>query len=67
LSAQGIVVKNRRPDLREIVDETFRGTNGRVAILVCGPQGMGRQVKREVGRWIKRGKNVYFHSEEFGL
>jgi len=28
---------------------------------------MGAQVRREVGRWVRKGKSVYFHSEEFGL
>jgi predicted ferric reductase len=68
LEEQGVIIKHRRPDLRDIVDEVFsHGQSGRVAVLVCGPTGMGAQVRREVGRWVKKGKNVYFHSEEFGL
>jgi NAD(P)H-flavin reductase len=68
LEEQGVQIKHRRPDLRDIVDETFsHGQSGKVAVLVCGPPGMGAQVRREVGRWVKKGKNVYFHSEEFGL
>lgn len=68
LEEMGVQIKHRRPDLRDIVDETFsHGQNGRVAILVCGPPGMGAQVRREVRRWVKKGKDVYFHSEEFGL
>jgi hypothetical protein len=68
LEEEGVNIKHRRPDLRDIVDETFGGgQSGRVAVLVCGPSGMGAQVRREVGRWIRKGKSVYFHSEEFGL
>ncbi|TID24397.1 hypothetical protein E2P81_ATG02700 [Venturia nashicola] len=68
LEEQGMQIKYRRPDLRDLVDETFgQGQTGKVAVLVCGPPGMGAQVRREVGRWVKKGKNVYFHSEEFGL
>jgi hypothetical protein len=64
---QGIAVKHNRPDLREIVDETFNGHVGKVAVLVCGPVGMGTQLRYEVGRWVKRGKNVYYHAEIFGM
>jgi ferredoxin-NADP reductase len=64
---QGIVVKHNRPDLREIVDEAFSGHVGKVAVLVCGPVGMGRQLRHEVGRWVKRGKDIYYHAEIFGF
>ncbi|QDS73686.1 hypothetical protein FKW77_002988 [Venturia effusa] len=68
LEETGVQIKHRRPDLRDLVDETFgHGQSGRVAVLVCGPPGMGAQVRREVGRWVQKGKNVFFHSEEFGL
>jgi hypothetical protein len=64
---QGIVIKHNRPNLREVVDETFSGHVGNIAVLVCGPVGMGRQLRFEVGRWVKRGKSVYYHAEIFGL
>ena len=60
-------MQNGRPDFRAIVDEVF-SHNGRerVAILVCGPSGMGASVRREVGRWVWKGRDVFWHAEEFG-
>lgn len=56
-----------RPDLRRIVDETFRlGKKERVAVLVCGPEGMARELRRYVGRWVEAGREVWFHDESFG-
>lgn len=56
-----------RPDLTRVVDETFRlGAGERVAVLVCGPRGMGREVRRAVGKWVGRGREVWWHEEGFG-
>lgn len=43
----------------------------KVAVLVCGPVGMGAALRREVGRWVRRGRregqwDVFWHNEEFG-
>lgn len=58
---------NGRPDFGAIIDEAFSyDGRERVAILVCGPRGMGASVRREVTRWIWKGRNVFWHSEEFG-
>ena len=56
-----------RPDFRAIVDEVF-SYNGRdrVALLVCGPNGLGASVRSEVGRWVRKGRDVFWHGEEFG-
>ncbi len=56
-----------RPDFRSMVDEVF-SYNGRdrVAVLVCGPSGMGASVRSEVGRWVWKGRDVFWHGEEFG-
>ena len=56
-----------RPDFRAIVDEVF-SYNGRerVAVLVCGPSAMGTSVRSEVGRWVWKGRDVFWHGEEFG-
>ena len=61
------IMKDGRPDFRAIVDEVF-SYDGResVAVLVCGPSGMGSSVRREVGRWVWRGRDVFWHGEEFG-
>ena len=58
-----------RPNLRTIVDTTFSTgapADDKVAILVCGPNGMGRSLRKEVGRWVQKGREVWWHSEEFG-
>ncbi len=61
------VAKEGRPDLKTIVDEIFQvNANERVAVLVCGPTGMGKSLRREVGRWVARGRDVFWHTEEFG-
>ena len=61
---------NHRPDIPNIVDQTFTysciGNEGRVAVLVCGPKGLERSVRREVGRWVGKGRDVFWHAEEFG-
>lgn len=45
----------------------------RVAVLVCGPVGMGAALRAQVGRWVRRGRgrdgepwDVFWHNEEFG-
>ena len=71
LGAGGVAfVKYGRPDLRGVIDEVF-GKEGRskgverVAVLVCGPQGLGRDLRREVGKWVWRGRDVFWHEESF--
>ncbi|KAH6677409.1 ferric reductase-like protein like transmembrane component [Halenospora varia] len=57
-----------RPDLKKIVDEVFRyGNEERVAVLVCGPVEMSREVRKYVGWWVmERGRDVWWHDEGFG-
>ncbi|OIW27026.1 hypothetical protein CONLIGDRAFT_621163 [Coniochaeta ligniaria NRRL 30616] len=63
-----IPVENlRRPDLQMIVDDVFQGgSHGRIAVVVCGPAQMARDVRKAVGFWIKLGRDVWFHDENFG-
>lgn len=57
----------KRPDLRRIVDETFRkGGEERVAVVVCGPAGMARELRGHVGDWVATGREVFWHDEGFG-
>jgi NAD(P)H-flavin reductase len=57
----------RRPDLKKIVDDTFRlGGEERVAVLVCGPEEMARDLRQHVGYWVMRGRSVWWHNETFG-
>jgi len=56
-----------RPNLRTVVDNTFRhGLEERVAVLVCGPAEMARELREHVGRWVTQGRNVWWHDESFG-
>ena len=60
-------VRAGRPDLRAVVDDVFDvDADDRVAVLVCGPKGMGVALRKEVGRWVGSGRDVFWHSEEFG-
>lgn len=56
-----------KPNLRKIVDETFKhGNEERIAVLVCGPAQMARELRTHVGRWVEKGRDVFFHDESFG-
>ncbi|KAK1783291.1 ferric reductase like transmembrane component-domain-containing protein [Copromyces sp. CBS 386.78] len=60
--------RRTRPDLKKVVDEVFgHGPEERVAILVCGPTKIGKQVRRQVGRYVREGREVWFHNEGFGF
>ena len=67
LADAGVTLRYSRPVLRELVDQAFTGHVERVAVLVCGPPGMGQQGRRDVGRWVRKGKEVFWHNEAFGL
>ena len=57
-----------RPDLKKIVDEVFQqGLEEKVAVLVCGPSSMARELRKHVGSWVGRGREVFWHNESFGL
>ncbi len=62
-------VRKGRPDIPAIVDEIFalsRGGEERVAVLVCGPSGLGASVKKELGGWLAKGRDIFWHAEDFG-
>lgn len=55
-----------RPDLKEIVGDAFQqGLEERVAVMFCGPNEMGRELRRHVGVWVRKGRVVFWHSESF--
>lgn len=61
------ITSKQRPHLGAIVDSVFRkGKGERVAVLVCGPAGMARELRRDVGKWVGKGRDVWFHDESFG-
>ncbi|KAI1385393.1 metalloreductase Fre8 [Hypoxylon trugodes] len=56
----------KRPNLRKIVDDIFRqGVEDRVAVLVCGPEEMARELRSYVGTWVHKGRDVWWHNENF--
>lgn len=67
LSGRAASNSRKRPDLKKIVDDTFRmGSEERVAVLVCGPGDMGTGLRGYVRPWAMKGRNVWFHNETFG-
>ncbi|KAF7943429.1 hypothetical protein EAE96_011355 [Botrytis aclada] len=67
LASSSSNAKYSRPDLRAIVDGTFfQGLEERVAVLVCGPTGMARELREHVGKWVEKGREVWWHDEGFG-
>lgn len=56
----------RRPDLQKVVNDVFRqGQGERVAILVCGSEGMAREMRKHAGNWVRQGREVWWHNENF--
>lgn len=58
----------KRPDFERIIDTAFRhGLEESVAVLVCGPSQMAKDIRANVSPWVKRGRQVWWHNESFGL
>ncbi|KAK4203511.1 putative ferric reductase transmembrane component [Triangularia verruculosa] len=58
----------QRPDLRRVVDEVFgHGLEEKVAVVVCGPEEMARELREYVGVWVRKGRMVWWHKEGFGF
>lgn len=56
-----------RPNLRSFVEKTFlESAEQRVAVLVCGPAEMARELREHVREWVCRGRDVWWHDESFG-
>lgn len=61
------IARKGRPDLKTIVDHIFEhDSNDRVAVLVCGPLGMGKSLRRQIWGWVQKAREVFWHNEEFG-
>ncbi|MCJ1389524.1 hypothetical protein MMC18_002381 [Xylographa bjoerkii] len=59
-------IKYGRPQMKSVVEKIcMRNESQRVAVLVCGPATLGRDVRREVGKWIWKGQEVWWHEEQF--
>ncbi|KZM21323.1 oxidoreductase [Ascochyta rabiei] len=58
----------QRPDFQRIVDQIFvKNHYKRIAVVVCGPVPMSQDLRQAVGVWVKKSKDIWFHSESFGL
>ncbi|KAK7422022.1 hypothetical protein QQZ08_009671 [Neonectria magnoliae] len=56
-----------RPNFEKIVDDTFKtAPNEKVAVLVCGPAQMARELRRCITPWVMKGRDVWWHNESFG-
>jgi NAD(P)H-flavin reductase len=60
-------VRFGRPDIPWLVGRSFARVKGKIAVLVCGPRTLSRQLREEVGTHVVSGRDVYWHEEEFGL
>lgn len=57
----------RRPDIKKIIDGAFKqGASERVAVIVCGPRGLGRAARKAVTPWVGKGREIFWHEEAFG-
>ncbi|CAG9941318.1 unnamed protein product [Clonostachys rosea f. rosea IK726] len=57
----------KRPDVKRIIDDAFRKDNqGSVAVMVCGPAEMAKDVRDAVRPWVMRDRRVHWHNEAFG-
>ncbi|EME87388.1 uncharacterized protein MYCFIDRAFT_108114, partial [Pseudocercospora fijiensis CIRAD86] len=67
-ATNGLSLRVGRPDVAQAVQDVFtQGRTERVGVVVCGPRGLSRNVRKEVGRWVKQGRDVWFWEEVFGL
>ncbi len=63
-----LVENHGRPDLQQIVDEVFQqNPQEKVAVVVCGPTAIIRDLRKAVGLWVKMGRDVWFNSESFSF
>lgn len=67
-----VKIHQGRPNLKYILDDVFTNIDEtseneklKVAVLVCGPTEMGRNLRKGVGMWAKRGIDVFWHNEGF--
>lgn len=63
----GLNVQYGRPRLDAIVSECFAVAGSRVAVLACGPNDMTVELRKNIGKWVKRGRDAFWHAEAFGL
>lgn len=63
-----ICLRAGRPDLAMAVEQVFsHGGAEKVAIFVCGPKSLSRNLRGHVRPWVMKGRDVWFWDEAFGL
>lgn len=56
-----------RPDLMKFVNNTFEHDEGeKVAVICCASPELRRDLKGHVGRWVTKGRDIWWHDEYFG-
>jgi hypothetical protein len=65
---QGVDIHSGRPDLGREVEALFsHGGEEKIAVVVCGPKSLARSLRSHVAPWVKRGRDVMFVEETFGV
>lgn len=63
----GVKALAGRLDLNDTVNEIFSyHAKERIAVVFCGPRGMGRELRAHVSKWVSKGRDVVWHEESFG-
>ncbi|WPG98432.1 Hypothetical protein R9X50_00122200 [Acrodontium crateriforme] len=67
-SNETLAISAGRPETSRLVAQAFtHSTTERVAVLVCGPDSLNASVRNEVGKWVMKGRDVWFWNESFSL
>ncbi|WPA96103.1 uncharacterized protein RHO25_000709 [Cercospora beticola] len=68
LPTQGLQTRNGRPNLVTVVDQVFmQSSTERIAVVVCGPRQLSQSLRKQVGRWVRKGRDVWYWDEAFAL
>lgn len=66
--SSGMSVHAGRPDLAMAVEQVFsHGAKEKVTVMVCGPKTLSKSLRSHIAPWVKKGRDVWFWEESFGL
>lgn len=58
---------HKRPDIRKVVNDAFQARQeDAIAVVVCGPVELAKDVRASVRPWVMKGRKVWWHNESFG-